>query len=91
MGTAAEVVHYVVLTEETRRIHDNAGVRIPWHWTHQQVWDYIKTNNLPYNPLHDQTIQASDAPHAHGQLSLVKTLEVDVGGKLPLIKNVDYI
>jgi len=33
MGTAAEVVHYVVLAEETRRIHDNAGVRIPWHWT----------------------------------------------------------
>jgi phosphoadenosine phosphosulfate reductase len=22
-------------------------------WTHDEVWDYIKTNNLPYNPLHD--------------------------------------
>jgi phosphoadenosine phosphosulfate reductase len=23
-----------------------------WTWT--QVWDYIKENNVPYNPLHDQ-------------------------------------
>ena len=22
-------------------------------WTEQQVWDYIKTNNVPYNALHD--------------------------------------
>ena len=24
-------------------------------WTHDDVWDYIKTNNLPYNPLHDNS------------------------------------
>ncbi|MEM2911671.1 MAG: phosphoadenylyl-sulfate reductase [Candidatus Bathyarchaeia archaeon] len=23
-------------------------------WTNQQVWDYIKEYNVPYNPLHDQ-------------------------------------
>ena len=23
-------------------------------WTSQQVWDYIRANDLPYNPLHDQ-------------------------------------
>jgi phosphoadenosine phosphosulfate reductase len=23
-------------------------------WTEEQVWDYIKTNNVPYNVLHDQ-------------------------------------
>ena len=23
-------------------------------WTEQQVWDYIKENNVPYNKLHDQ-------------------------------------
>ena len=23
------------------------------NWTHNEVWDYIKTHNLPYNPLHD--------------------------------------
>lgn len=23
-------------------------------WTSQQVWDYIHTHNLPYNPLHDK-------------------------------------
>lgn len=23
-------------------------------WTEEQVWDYIKTNNVPYNRLHDQ-------------------------------------
>ncbi len=22
-------------------------------WTHEQVWDYIKKNNVPYNKLHD--------------------------------------
>ncbi|MBN2742944.1 phosphoadenosine phosphosulfate reductase [Breznakibacter xylanolyticus] len=24
------------------------------HWTEQQVWDYIKANKIPYNPLHDK-------------------------------------
>jgi phosphoadenosine phosphosulfate reductase len=23
-------------------------------WTHEQVWSYIRENELPYNPLHDQ-------------------------------------
>ena len=23
-------------------------------WTHQQVWDYIRSNRVPYNELHDQ-------------------------------------
>ncbi len=23
-------------------------------WTEQQVWDYVKTNSVPYNPLHDK-------------------------------------
>jgi phosphoadenosine phosphosulfate reductase len=23
-------------------------------WTWERVWDYIKANNVPYNPLHDQ-------------------------------------
>jgi len=23
-------------------------------WSEQQVWDYIKKNNVPYNALHDQ-------------------------------------
>lgn len=23
-------------------------------WTQEQVWDYIRGNNIPYNPLHDQ-------------------------------------
>ena len=22
-------------------------------WTHDEIWNYIKANNLPYNPLHD--------------------------------------
>ena len=25
------------------------------NWTHKEVWDYIKTHNLPYNPLHDNS------------------------------------
>lgn len=24
------------------------------NWSSQQVWDYIRSNNVPYNPLHDQ-------------------------------------
>ncbi len=24
------------------------------NWTHNEVWDYIRTHNLPYNPLHDK-------------------------------------
>jgi phosphoadenosine phosphosulfate reductase len=23
-------------------------------WTYQQVWDYVRSNGLPYNPLHDR-------------------------------------
>ena len=23
-------------------------------WTEEQLWDYIKKNNIPYNPLHDK-------------------------------------
>jgi phosphoadenosine phosphosulfate reductase len=23
-------------------------------WTHEQVWSYIRNNNVPYNRLHDQ-------------------------------------
>ena len=25
-----------------------------WNWLDQQVWDYIKTHEIPYNPLHDK-------------------------------------
>ena len=25
------------------------------NWTHDEVWNYIKTHNLPYNPLHDNS------------------------------------
>lgn len=24
------------------------------HWTHDQVWSYIRERNVPYNPLHDR-------------------------------------
>jgi phosphoadenosine phosphosulfate reductase len=23
-------------------------------WTHEQVWDYIRANDVPYNSLHDK-------------------------------------
>lgn len=25
-----------------------------WNWTEREVWDYIRANNVPYNPLHDK-------------------------------------
>ena len=24
------------------------------HWSERQIWQYIKTNNVPYNPLYDR-------------------------------------
>jgi phosphoadenosine phosphosulfate reductase len=24
------------------------------NWTEEEIWDYIKTNKIPYNPLHDK-------------------------------------
>lgn len=24
-----------------------------WDWTEDEVWDYIKSNNIPYNPIYD--------------------------------------
>ena len=34
----------------------NGMVKVsPLHdWSHEQIWDYIKAQNVPYNPLHDQ-------------------------------------
>ncbi len=25
-----------------------------WNWTNRDVWDFIKTHDIPYNPLHDK-------------------------------------
>ena len=25
-----------------------------WNWSEAEVWDYIRENKIPYNPLHEQ-------------------------------------
>lgn len=33
------------------------------HWTHQQVWDYIREHDVPYNPLHDRGYASIGCTH----------------------------
>jgi len=32
-------------------------------WTHEMVWDYIRTRDLPYNPLHDHNYPSIGCTH----------------------------
>jgi phosphoadenosine phosphosulfate reductase len=32
-------------------------------WTHNQVWEYIRNNNLPYNELHDKNYPSLGCTH----------------------------
>jgi phosphoadenosine phosphosulfate reductase len=32
-------------------------------WTHEQVWQYIRRQNIPYNPLHDQNYPSIGCVH----------------------------
>lgn len=34
--------------------NENYKINPLWRWTADEVWDYIRAHNLPYNPLHDQ-------------------------------------
>ncbi|HEX6368096.1 MAG TPA: phosphoadenylyl-sulfate reductase [Longimicrobium sp.] len=54
-GTRGELA--VVEGGERLRINPLAG------WTRQEVWDFIRLHDLPYNPLHDQGYASiGDAP-----------------------------
>jgi phosphoadenosine phosphosulfate reductase len=33
------------------------------HWAKRDVWDYIRRNNLPYNPLHDEGYPSIGCTH----------------------------
>ncbi len=32
-------------------------------WTHEQVWEYIQTHSVPYNPLHDRNYPSIGCTH----------------------------
>ena len=32
-------------------------------WTRQQVWEYVRTNGVPYNPLHDRNYPSIGCTH----------------------------
>lgn len=33
------------------------------NWTHQEVWEYIRVNHVPYNPLHDRGYPSIGCTH----------------------------
>lgn len=34
--------------------HGIAKVSPLWNWSEKEIWDFIRQNQIPYNPLHDQ-------------------------------------
>ena len=40
------------------------------NWSHDDVWDYIKTHDLPYNPLHDQGYPSIGCTHCTTPISV---------------------
>jgi phosphoadenosine phosphosulfate reductase len=34
--------------------HNIVKINPLYRWTEKMVWDYIRTNNIPYNELHDK-------------------------------------
>ena len=38
------------------------------HWTSDDVWEYIRTNNIYYNPLHDQDYPSIGCEHCTRQV-----------------------
>jgi hypothetical protein len=54
----------------------------------EQVWEYIKANQVPYNRLHDQGFPASAAPRARARSSPAKTFApAGGGGNRPSTRN----
>ncbi len=45
-----EDLNLVEWDELNRKIKVNPLI----HWSSDDLWDYIRSNNIPYNPLHDQ-------------------------------------
>ncbi len=48
------------------------------NWTHEQVWDYIRDNNLQYNELHDKNYPSLGCTHC---TSSIKPGEDDRSGR----------
>lgn len=48
------------------------------HWSHEQVWDYIKENNLSYNKLHEEGYPSLGCTHC---TTSVKSGEDDRAGR----------
>ena len=63
--------------------HDHGGivkVNPLADWTEEEVWDYIRANDVPYHPLYDQGYRASAARRARGRPSPARTRAPAAGG-----------
>ena len=78
---------------EIDEMHDNIVKVNPLiNWTYEQTWDYVKTNNCPYNKLLDEGYLVLVVNHVQDQSRSVRILEQVVGGgKMMNTKSVGFI
>ena len=60
------------------------------YWTEDEVWDYIKKHDLPYNALHDDIILVLVVSHVPLLYLTQRILEQDVG-RISIKQNVAYM
>ena len=48
-------------------------------WTDEQIWNHIRENKVPYNPLHDQGFPSIGCMHLH-QSARARTVPVPAAG-----------
>ena len=60
------------------------------YWTEDEVWDYIKKHDLPYNALHDQHYPSIGCIPCTAPVFDSEILEQDVG-RISIKQNVAYM
>jgi phosphoadenosine phosphosulfate reductase len=51
-------------------------------WTHEQVWNYIRTREVPYNPLHDRDYPSIGCTHCTRPVQIGEDLRAGRWAKL---------
>ena len=59
-------------------------------WTSEDVWNYIRENDVIYNPLHDHNYPSIGCTHCTRQVAEVKIHVQDVG-RVSRKQNADFI
>ncbi|MGP1272046.1 MAG: phosphoadenylyl-sulfate reductase [Phycisphaerales bacterium] len=52
-------------------------------WSRQRVWDYIRKNDIPYNPLHDQGYPSIGCTHCTARVPGLKPGDYSRAGRWP--------